>query len=568
LESADGLLEAIQDACLFLDRNWRVTYLNLAGEAFFGRPREELLGRNLLEEFPAIAGSPGQLRIGQAFADGQRARFETISAVTGSPIELDIHPHSNGVTVFIRDIRVRWALQDELRERDARLRLAEESAGVGIWDIDVVTDTVRGTAQFFRIMGLEPTSDPVPMKVLRGLRLDGDRDRVNSDYVRAVEENSESCDTEYRIRRPDGELRWIFGRGRILRDKSGAAVRYSGVDIDVTERRATEHALAESEDRLRLAIQAAQLGTWDWNLVTNEMTWSDRAKEIGGFPLDKPVSFGQVRAITHPDDLPRTSAMAGRALDPELKSSEPYEYRIVRPDGTVRWVLAHGEARFTRIGGVEKAIRYAGTIQDITERKAAEQHRELMHAELQHRVNNTLALVGAIANQTFAKSSRSTKEAFTTRLGALAKAHEILSRERWQYASCREVIDYALAPFRTGGGRFSIEGPDLLLDSKQAVALALCINELATNAAKYGALSKPEGRVQVTWALEQGREGKNFVFRWTEKDGPAVGPPARPGFGTRLIQQSLAADFNGKVEIEYRPTGLVCSLRAPWKPTT
>jgi PAS domain S-box-containing protein len=560
-----SLLEAIQDACLSLDRGWRVTSMNAAAEKFFNRPRQRLLGRSLLDEFPQLVGSEGQKGIERVFAGGKRARFETISVISGSPIELDVHPHAEGVALFVRDVGARWMLEEKLREREALLRLAEESAGVGVWEIDVASDTVRGTPQYFRIMGLEPSADPVPMGVLRALRLDGDRERVVRQYAEAARGDSAVCNTEFRIRWPDGRVRWIFGRGTIFRDTAGRAIRYSGVDIDVTDRKAAEIALAESEDRLRMAIEAAEIGIWDWNLNTNEVMWNETAKKIAGLPVDKPVTLQQIRAVTHPADLARTAEMGRRARDPALRSREPFEYRIVRPDGAVRWVLAHGEARFMNIEGVEKAVRYAGTIQDITDEKAAEEHRELMLAELQHRVRNTLALVQAIANQTFAEGSEPAKKAFSSRLSALGRAHDLLTRERWQYASCREVVEFALAPYRTTDDRFAIDGPEVRLDSRQAVTLALCINELATNAAKYGALSDPNGRVAIRWTLEPGGDGETFIFRWSETDGPPVAPPLQSGFGTRLIQHSLAADFSGEISLAYPRSGLICTLSAPWR---
>ena len=181
--------------------------------------------------------------------------------------------------------------QSELRARYETLRRAEQSAGVGVWDIDVASDTVTGTPQFFRIMGLEPTTEPLAMAVLRGLRFSEDRALVNEGYRDAVATRTDVYENEFRIHRPDGAVRWIWGRGRVIRDRSGKPVRYSGADIDVTERKAAEQALRESESRLRIAVEAADLGIWDWNLLTNDMTWTDRAKVIAGFPLADPVSF-------------------------------------------------------------------------------------------------------------------------------------------------------------------------------------------------------------------------------------------------------------------------------------
>ncbi len=445
------------------------------------------------------------------------------------------------------------------------MRLAEELAGIGIWDIDVANDTVRGTPQFFKIMGLPATEAPVPMDLLRSLRFLEDREEVNQGYRDAVASGADSYESEYRILRPDGQVRWVFGRGRVVRDANGKPIRYSGADIDVTERKAAEHALAESEERLYLAVESADLGIWDWNVVTNEITYSEKAKQLFGFPPNVPVTFEQVRDATHPDDLPRTSAMARRALDPSLRSTESYEYRIIRPDGEVRWVLAYGRAKFANIEGRDQAYRYIGTIQDISERRQGEEHRRFLIAELQHRVKNTLSVVNAIASQTFRDSGDATaREAFSARLSALRDAHDVLVRENWRSAGLGEVVTAALAPHRSGQGRFTIAGPDLRLSARQVVALTLALNELATNAAKYGALSNASGRVDVGWRLAPAGSGQELRFTWSETGGPQVAPPLHSGFGLRLIRDSLPADFGGRVDVEFPASGLTCTLVAPW----
>jgi PAS domain S-box-containing protein len=131
--------------------------------------------------------------------------------------------------------------------------------------------------------------------------------------------------------------------------------------------------IAESDTRLELVAAAAGLGLWDWDLTTDHMEYSDRAKAIFGFPLDEPVTLEQLRDATHPDDLQSNIVLARRSLDPEIRDRRPYEHRIIRPDGSVRWVLAHGQAVLETVGGVTRATRYIGTIQDITARKEMEE---------------------------------------------------------------------------------------------------------------------------------------------------------------------------------------------------
>jgi PAS domain S-box-containing protein len=197
---------------------------------------------------------------------------------------------------------------------------------------------------------------------------------------------------------------------------------------------------------------------------------------------------------------------------------------------------------------------------DISERRLTDEHRSLMLRELNHRVNNTLATVQALASQTLRDSVGRT--AFEGRLTALSRAHDILTNESWQGAWLRELAIKALAPFDAPNERISIGGPPVRLAPKQAVALAMALHELATNAAKYGALSNDQGKVELVWrrAIQRGRPELHLT--WTENGGPAVQRPTRTGFGSRLIG-GLAKDVGGSSNMDFRPGGLVFRLVAP-----
>ncbi len=201
----------------------------------------------------------------------------------------------------------------------------------------------------------------------------------------------------------------------------------------------------------------------------------------------------------------------------------------------------------------------------VAELKEALQRQALLAAELQHRIKNTLAMVQAIANQTMRGDHVGTaREAFTARLMTLSRAHDILTRTNWSDAPISDIVDGALAAHRSGQGCIQAGGPDLVLQPRQALALAVAIHELATNATKYGALST-RGRVDVTWSVAKLKTVPHFRFRWTESGGPAVSRPAphQRGFGSRLIEQMLGSTFAGRVAIRYRPSGVACELIAP-----
>ena len=203
---------------------------------------------------------------------------------------------------------------------------------------------------------------------------------------------------------------------------------------------------------------------------------------------------------------------------------------------------------------------------DVTDRKEADERLRLMINELNHRVKNSLATVQAIAAQTLRRDDvpASVREALLDRLLALSKAHDVLTDESWSGASLHEMAQQAAEPYDVTGARsrFDIHGPPVNLPPKRAIAMALAFHELATNAAKYGALSAPGGRVQIGWTTVEGPDGPRLNLSWTESGGPPVKPPRHTGFGTRLIQRGLASELHGTIEVDYRETGVVCAIDA------
>lgn len=355
---------------------------------------------------------------------------------------------------------------------------------------------------------------------------------------------------------------WWRGTYSSLPPGPDGEVRVAFLTQDITEAYMAELALRESEVRLRLAQEAASIGIWDWDLRTNAMVYSARAKQIYGLAADVGVTYEMIRAATHPNDLPRTSAMAEAARDPNLRPKIPFEYRIIWPDGQVRWALAHGEMVFEETPEGPRAVRYVGTLQDITDLKQAEERRKLLVNELNHRVKNTLATVQSMINQTLrgAQADPSLREQLSGRLMALSAAHDLLTRENWEAADLRALVEGALHPFGLAPARLRIHGPALRVGPKTATALAMALHELATNAAKYGAMASEAGRVSVSWTRpQQGR----VRLEWREAEGPAVRPPVRRGFGVRLLTEGLATEFGSAAEIGYPPTGVVCAIAVP-----
>ena len=201
----------------------------------------------------------------------------------------------------------------------------------------------------------------------------------------------------------------------------------------------------------------------------------------------------------------------------------------------------------------------------VLERKRTEEHQRLLLNELNHRVKNTLAVIQSIASQTFRGEAAKpeAREAFESRLTALASAHDLLTSESWQAASLRQVVAEAATGCGAVEGRTRIDGEDLRVPPRTAVSIAMALHELCTNAVKYGALSNDRGTVTVSWEVRRESEGQRLHLVWCERGGPPVTPPERRGFGSRMIERGLAAELGGTVELQFRPEGLCCLVDAP-----
>jgi PAS domain S-box-containing protein len=325
--------------------------------------------------------------------------------------------------------------------------------------------------------------------------------------------------------------------------------------------RATALALRDSEERLDLAADAAKVGVWEWRLGTDELIYSDEAKRICGFPTDRPVTLAMVRERIHPED--RAAANPGTRWDmaPQARDRRSYEYRILLPSGEQRWIYAMGRAVFEPTATGAATVRYVGTLQDITERKAAEERLRLLAREVDHRANNLLTVVQGTVALSEAKDAPALKQVITGRVNALARAHQLLAAARWEGADLGRLVQEELLPFSLGDERrVTVSGAAVALPPAPAQSVAMALHELATNAAKYGALSTTEGRVEVSWGRDQAGA---LSILWREIDGPPVNPPKRRGLGTTLLGRALAGPIGGRTQLDWRPEGLVCEMVLP-----
>jgi PAS domain S-box-containing protein len=314
--------------------------------------------------------------------------------------------------------------------------------------------------------------------------------------------------------------------------------------------------LHESERQLRLATEAAEVGIWDVDNVAETLYWPPRVKAMFGISPDVPVSMADFFAGLHPDDREAVTKAYESACDPTQRAMYDVEYRAIgKEDGVVRWVAAKGQGIFDVNG---KCVRVIGTALDVTGRKEAEEQQNLLAREVDHRARNALAVIQSIIRLTRARNVDDYVAAIEGRIKALARAHTLLSDTRWHGADLATLVGEELAPYRTGD-KVNIDGPDISLQPSTAQGLALALHELATNAAKHGALSSVKGKVSLSWRLQPDA----LIFDWVESGGPQIERPTTRSFGLRVIRASIEQQLNGKTKFDWDPGGLRCSFWIP-----
>jgi len=312
--------------------------------------------------------------------------------------------------------------------------------------------------------------------------------------------------------------------------------------------------LLQSEQLRSLALAAGQMGSWDWDAAGGVLSWDEGQHRIFGVdPGSFKVTPESVRELIHPEDRSRLRA----ALAEVKEDTYQTEFRVLRPGGELRWCIGAVAASFD---AKRRVIRLGGVTVDITERKNAEERQSLLVREVDHRARNALAVVQSIVRLTRAESKEAYVAAVEGRITALSRAHVLLSQSRWQGASLRRILDEELDPYRrTEAEKIAAGGPEVFLEPATAQILALALHELATNAAKYGALSSPHGRVRLSWELD----GERLTLQWIETGGPPVRPPFVEGYGTRVISASVERQLDGGAAFDWRPEGLHFRMSIP-----
>jgi PAS domain S-box-containing protein len=537
------------------------------GDTPYGRPVEQVLGGD----------SAATIELELADAHGQPRALRASAA----PVR-DAAGGVSGVVLTLLDISDERRASAALRESELRFRTLAQTVPQIVWSCDAGGSTDYVNPRFAEFTGLAAGADPSPGGPATHPE---DAPGVAAAWAASLG-TGEPFVAEYRLRGADGGWRWFVARAQPVQ-AGGAARRWIGAATDVTDliaaRVALEsqvlaeaaarqaavaaaEALSASEERFRRFAEASPDVLWITDVSGRRIDYISPAFErIWGLPRQAIESDHSVwSSAVAPEDLPAFEAVQGQAL-----RGEPFEreFRIRRPDGSTRWIR---EAGFPILDSAGRVARRGGFARDVTAAKQAEERQGLLIGELNHRVKNTLATVHSLALQT-ARGAVAAQapvgrflEDFQARLLALSRAHDLLTAETWRGAPLRQVVEAALAPWqpadRAAGVRVAVIGPPVWLSPRAALGLSLALHELATNAAKHGAMRADGGRVQLTWRREP---DDVTLLEWTESGGPPTSPPRHKGFGTRLLERGLPAELGpgASVRLDYPPEGFRAEIR-------
>lgn len=557
------ILRTAIDPVVVLDAQGAILDWSARAEAAFGWPREEILGRGLVEvlappRHQTIYRQILARRLALAEPPAERQKSQLMAVRKDGvevPIEVSLAAFGEADAIlflgFIRDVTDRVEVHDRLAASEARFR-----AAIGAVDGILWTNDVSG-----RMVGDQPGWSALTGQTLEEYQGFGWVDAVHPDDAEPTLEAWKAAlaqggpfTFEHRVRRHDGAWRDFAVRAVAALEADGSIREWIGVHADITERKRAEERLRESEARFRAMADSAPAPVW-MTSAAGGITFANEAfAEFAGIDAEALLGDAWIGMI-HPEDIAEVGARRAAARGgPEGPRAYGFEARFRCGDGGYRWMVANARPQIDARGQFQG---YIGMAMDMTETKAAEARQRLLINELNHRVKNTLASIQSIVRQTLRADETPVRvrERLIDRLLAMSAAHDVLTRESWEGAALDDIVRQGVAPFIDDRepGRVSIDGPSLRVGASTALSLALAVHELATNAAKYGALSTPAGKVAIAWD-QAGEDGA--ILTWAERDGPPVTPPDRKGFGTRLLDRGLSADLGGQPKLTFAVEGV------------
>jgi len=564
-----ALFRATPDLIFRMDREGR--YLDYAGPkdvALFTAP-ESFLGRTAREVLPTARAAQCMEKLQAAFETGQMQSYEYQSELAGDPGFWEVRivlANDAEALLLVRNITDRRRAETALRAAEERYRTLIERLPLIVYTAPFSkTEPVYVSPQVREITGISPDKLGGDQALFAKFIHPEDRPRV-ANFIDKAQKASTPGTIEYRLLRPDGKEVWLREQVVPIKAPSGQPGYLQGFALDITAAKRAEEALRESQSRYALLINQAPVGVILWNTRFEVAQWNPAAERIFGFSTQEAV--GRHAEMIIPKGVRPLVDSIWRALISRRGGSHAVNENLTK-DGEHIICEWHN---VPNIGPDGSVIAVSSFVQDVTERVNSERRQALMMRELDHRVKNNMAAVLSLAEQTGRSTDTYEKfhTAFIGRVRALARLHTALARSRWNGADLLAILQQAVEPYSgEGRSRLELSGPTVNLPPRVAQSLTMAFNELATNAAKYGALSIETGRVVVRWTLADPTPGQSsdpapiLTVTWEERDGPPVSDPKRRGFGMDLIEGAIAYQLCGAVILGFHPAGFTCTLRAP-----
>lgn len=556
-----------------VDADLRIVRISEGGKAAFagvdsmiGRDVGEVLRVMWPEPFAseAIGHFRNTLATGEPYRApqlvAQRRDRRVVEAYDWGVERIRLPDGTYGLICHFYDLTRRVNFEMELLEQERRLSLAYDAADMGAWDVDLVTGDTFWTPQIYRLFGVDKDLG-TPEEIFVNVVHPDDLATINEAYSRAMEER-QSFTMEFRIRKADGEVRYIVCKGEPVCDSAGNPVRMIGVNVDITEVKQTELALRASEERLRVVIDntLAFVGVLGVDGVLNEA--NALALNAAGLVREDVVGrpFWETYWWNHDADVvARLQSAVEKAGQGETVR---YDETVRLSDGlfiTIDFLLA------PVLDEAGKVTMLVASGFDVSERESVRQRVQDLLGEINHRSKNILTLVQIVARQTARAGADGFMERFEKRIHSLAAAQDLLVSSESDQVELASLAHAQMAHFDAiKGDRIRISGPLVHIGPRAAQTIGMALHELATNAGKYGALSNETGRIDLLWSLETGDDGQSVLHvNWAERGGPPVRAPESRGFGSSVIEQMTRANLDAEVCQDFHRDGVTWRMSCP-----
>lgn len=554
--------------------DYRFIEVNSTFEAHTGL--KDAVGKTIKEFFPDLEKSWIEL-YGRVAKTGESKTFEQGSLAMGRIFKVEAvkvgASHSRRVAVLFSDVTDRRRAAESLQDREAKLKLGLAVANVGLAEIDYGSNTITLDETCAALFDLQAHT-PIPRSELHARFHPDERDLIESKILALLQpDGPDVMAIDHRIVVHKRTTKWVTARKHLeyTYDDQGVRKPKSGLLAvqDVTHRYETANALLESAARLRHAADAAHLSYFEIDLKNQRIRYGENFASVMGYVLpptnDQWIGFEVSRQIlmSHVDARDRATFETGVNYLISGNQADPIEYRVLGDDGAERWIETTWSVQYTPQGALTSVF---ATNLDITEQKRAEQSVRMLMSEVNHRSKNLLAVVLSVVRQTARHGDLTTlPQRISDRVAALAANQDLLVQNLWEGIDVDELVTAQLSHFKELiGTRVMINGPEVTLSPSAAQGVGMALHELATNAGKYGALSNMCGCLNISWSID---ENKSFCMQWQELEGPIVTQPTTRGFGQTVIGPMVEAALNGRVVVNFRPTGVVWTLISPVEST-